>query len=706
MIGDSILHIDFGGLQRERRYVIELSGRAFQVRELGLQRNLAQLQRVIADAPEQHISLSGLTLNYYFDGKEYTHKRLSRLLSACLGGRPVSDGALIKRTLERYLVDSAVRQLAVNFRDRRTLVLSAVSRIGAAEVLAAQTKRVIYGDLLYGFRLGVPLTSTAALHRAAPALLAAVVNTPVSWFNPTARIFLRRMPRFRMYFYQAQVILGGMEYLRRYSPPKLTGKTIITNLQDDEDLEFLRERGVATVIGLLPCIGGRRIPSSLLELALKEMLAEGTGEWELKFLNYFMRENFKPEIVSFTRDMDVEPALIDMPQQSDIEGELPKPMPRAELRKNAAREDEGLFGFILHPLTYQHLMLHPTMRKLDKFLPNSWVERIGAVVPPPIVGVVKDIVAESGARSRGYLYGIPMTPRLMLEYPPEHTYARILQVTRHAETLGIGIVGLGAFTSVVGDAGVTVARKSRIGITTGNSFTVAVTIRTLARAAELMGIDVRDASACVIGATGSIGSILSYLLASEVRALTLVSPRPERLLTLSHRIRERFPNVQLRIARTVDEVLGEADLVVTTTSSVEPVVNVDLLKPGAVVSDVARPPDVTQDAALRRPDVLVIESGEVQLFPGSKLTANIGLPEGVIYACLAETMLLGLEKHYDHFTLGRDITEERVRYINSLADKHGMKLASIRAFNKELTDDGILAVRQRAEDAKRKGQVG
>jgi predicted amino acid dehydrogenase len=191
-----------------------------------------------------------------------------------------------------------------------------------------------------------------------------------------------------------------------------------------------------------------------------------------------------------------------------------------------------------------------------------------------------------------------------------------------------------------------------------------------------------------------------------VRALTLVSPRPERLLTLSHRIRDRFPNVQLRIARSVDEVLGEADLVVTTTSAVEPVVKMSLLKPGAVVSDVARPPDISPAAALERPDVLVIESGEVQLFPGAKLTANIGLPEGVIYACLAETILLGLEKHYDHFTLGRDITEDRVRYINSLADKHGMKLAAIRSFNKELPKEEILAIRQRAEDIKRKGQGG
>jgi hypothetical protein len=216
MGASELLHIDFGGPVRERRYTLDLGGREFQVRELGLHRDIALLQRTIAEAPEGGIALSGLTVSYHFDGKEYVHKRLSRIIKSCLQGRAFSDGGLIKRTLERYLVDSAVRQLAVNFRDKRTLVLSAISRLGAAEVLAAQTKRIVFGDLLYGFRLGVPLTSTSALHRAAPALLAAVVNTPSSWYNPSARIFVRRMPRFRMYFYQAQD--GHYKYAGRRRP--------------------------------------------------------------------------------------------------------------------------------------------------------------------------------------------------------------------------------------------------------------------------------------------------------------------------------------------------------------------------------------------------------------------------------------------------------------------------------------------------------
>ena len=41
-----------------------------------------------------------------------------------------------------------------------------------------------------------------------------------------------------------------------------------------------------------------------------------------------------------------------------------------------------------------------------------------------------------------------------------------------AEKLGAKIVGLGAFTAVVGDAGITVARNLNIPVTTGNSYTV------------------------------------------------------------------------------------------------------------------------------------------------------------------------------------------------------------------------------------------
>ena len=56
---------------------------------------------------------------------------------------------------------------------------------------------------------------------------------------------------------------------------------------------------------------------------------------------------------------------------------------------------------------------------------------------------------------------------------------------------------------------------------------------------------------------------------------------------------------------------------------------------------------------------------------------SIGLPPNVIYACLAETIVLALEGRFEVFTIGRDTEWEKVKEIYKLGLKHGMKLSAI-----------------------------
>lgn len=49
------------------------------------------------------------------------------------------------------------------------------------------------------------------------------------------------------------------------------------------------------------------------------------------------------------------------------------------------------------------------------------------------------------------------------------------------------MVGLGAFTSIVGDAGITVAKNLDIAVTSGNSYTVATALEGTREAVRLMG---------------------------------------------------------------------------------------------------------------------------------------------------------------------------------------------------------------------------
>jgi hypothetical protein len=103
----------------------------------------------------------------------------------------------------------------------------------------------------------------------------------------------------------------------------------------------------------------------------------------------------------------------------------------------------------------------------------------------------------------------------------------------------------------------------------------------------------------------------------------------------------------------------------------------------------------------KRPDVLVIESGEI-LLPGNVSMKNIGLPTNVAYACLAETIVLALEGRFENFTIGRVIEWEKVREIYRLGIKHGMKLAAISGVNGVYSEADIEKVRKLALAARKK----
>jgi predicted amino acid dehydrogenase len=127
------------------------------------------------------------------------------------------------------------------------------------------------------------------------------------------------------------------------------------------------------------------------------------------------------------------------------------------------------------------------------------------------------------------------------------------------------------------------------------------------------------------------------------------------------------------------------------------------VKPGCVITDVARPLDLPPEEVAKRPDVLVIESGEIEV-PGELQCKNIGLPKNVVYACLAETIVLALEGRFENFTVGRQIEWEKVQEIYKMGLKHGMKLAAISGANGVFSDGEIARVRELALAARAKRQ--
>jgi predicted amino acid dehydrogenase len=217
-----------------------------------------------------------------------------------------------------------------------------------------------------------------------------------------------------------------------------------------------------------------------------------------------------------------------------------------------------------------------------------------------------------------------------------------------------------------------------------------------------MGLLSRDANgkvagkAMVVGATGAIGSVCARLLAMSFDEVHLVSPEIGKLLTLRERILADTPDAVLHLSSKAQENLRDMDLVVTATSGAgKRILDIAKVKPGCVITDIALPPDLSPAEVALRPDVLVVQSGEIRP-PGDLHMREIGLPGGVVYACMAETIVLALEGRFESYTVGRNIEWEKVKEIYKLGLKHGMQLAAISGVNGPYTEEDIRRVRDLA----------
>lgn len=349
------------------------------------------------------------------------------------------------------------------------------------------------------------------------------------------------------------------------------------------------------------------------------------------------------------------------------------------------------FAFIIHPLNARDIA-----RKfwIAKYMPDSWVEKFARHKDPVLLSQITGIESPTGAKTEGWFIGLPMTPHMMVKsLPIEEVYDKIAKCGDLGADLGAEIIGLGAFTSVVGDGGVSVAQRTKIkAVTTGNSYTVATAIEGTRRACELLEVDLPNATLAVVGATGSIGKTCAKVLGRSFGRTILIGRDLERTQAVADELTNATASVDVAD-------VGKADAIVTVSSAGKELILPEHLRPGAVVCDVARPRDVSVRVSKERPDVLVIEGGVVRVPGDVKFNFHFGFPDRTAYACMSETMMLALEGRPESFTLGKDVSVEQVDEITRIAHKHGFELAGFRSFERAVDDAAI----ERAKKA-RKGQ--
>lgn len=358
------------------------------------------------------------------------------------------------------------------------------------------------------------------------------------------------------------------------------------------------------------------------------------------------------------------------------------------------------FAFLIHPLSAQDVT--KKFKPLG-YLPDRAIEGLFRLFGPAKVSHITGVRSATGAETEGWFIALPRTPRQLLQMPPEKAYDLMTRAGRIAESLGAQIFGLGAFTKVIGDKGVTVASRLNIPVTTGNSYTAATAVEGALLGARTMGTDPACATAAVIGATGAIGRACTLLLAGQVARLHLIARQAGPLDALRTTLRERHLGpIETFGPDAITDAVRAADIVIAVTSATTAIVAPEALKPGAVVCDVARPRNLSPEVNAARDDVLVIDGGVIRVPGPLDLGMSIGFPPGCVEACIAETMILALDGRLEPFTLGDRIEAEKVLEIHALGKKHGFAVTGFRRFEKEIPP---AEVEQRRANAARARQV-
>lgn len=277
-------------------------------------------------------------------------------------------------------------------------------------------------------------------------------------------------------------------------------------------------------------------------------------------------------------------------------------------------------------------------------------------VPPQLLATIRRHDTPPQAGPDGWMLVVPVGARQLLAEDRRWAIDKVEQSIDRAQELGAEIVGLGALTAPVTGAGRLLRPREGLTMTTGNAFTAHLTVEALRRLLPAAP----GSHIAIVGATGSVGSCVVRLLADEPlgATLTLIARGERRLTSLAASLARHDTGVEVRTATSLDAV-RDADLVLLLTSAADALIGSAHLKRGAVVLDDTQPRNTDPRLLTERPDVLVIDGG-VAAVPGIEVRGDIGLPRGLAYACLCETMLMAFSGHTES-ALGEASVDHAIR---------------------------------------------
>jgi predicted amino acid dehydrogenase len=659
---------------------IRIFGKKIRVKCLGVDFNMKLIEHLIVKYKDSVdvLAVSGLPDDVVIKGKTVAHPLLKKYRKLA-GDTPLINGARLRKLLVNWSLHQFVKKDPNFFKGKTVSFFSGSIHQYVLSELKTFGANVQMADHYFLFGFPKLMKTKKDLDKFLQNSITPLtkINFKSLRKNDFSKKYLKYIPGFKQFFY-CDYFFVNTALLDYIILPDLTGKSVIVDFLSPHSQKILEDKNVKNIYACSVNLPDYNFHGfTHLETVFQALKEEKAPLTESEILEMVDKLNLRPKTI-----------------------EVHKKRPNR-------------FAFIIHPLSMDHLFKIPFIRPLRNVESIKGIsERLVSHAPGFYYGSIKGIKSEqTGMETIGDIFIVPETPKMMMEKDASVMYEKMSKVATAAKARGAQIMGLGAYTKIVGDAGVTVNEMSPLPVTTGNSLSATATLWAASFAIERMGFvehvdGQHKGTVMVVGATGSIGKVNSKVLCQNWDRVIIVAPKPYKLIDLQDELKKINPDCEVIYSTNPNDYTGESDLIITTTSAQgKKILDIEKVKPGCVICDVSRPFDISQEDALLRPDVLVIASGEVELPGNIEMNIDIGLSGKVVYACLAETAILALEERFESFSLSRDISYEKVFQIDELARKHGVRLSAIMSHKSEITEDEIRLCRGHALAALAKNPV-
>jgi hypothetical protein len=273
-----VVGISLGSAERDHVVTVELLGQTYKVERLGTDGDMkAMIDKITEmDGHVDAFGLGGMDLYIYAVDRRYEFRDARRIVRVAKK-TPIVDGSGLKNTLERRAIEHLAAHTDLFDRPQKALLMCAMDRLGMAQALEKAGCMMTYGDFPFTLNLPIPIHSLNKLALVARVIAPIVCQLPFKMVYPTGEKQTESKPRYARYFEEAQIIAGDFHFIRRYMPPEIEGKIIITNTVTRDDIEFLKKSKAKTLITTTPEMDGRSFGTNVME-ALLVCLAGGKKE--------------------------------------------------------------------------------------------------------------------------------------------------------------------------------------------------------------------------------------------------------------------------------------------------------------------------------------------------------------------------------------------------------------------------------------------